>query len=97
MQYNQNYTFAFDVAPTVTKVALTRLAAVTHSFDLDQRYVPLSFTVDQSSDPPHVTVTAPLNGGIAPRGWYMLWIMTLDSSTGYRVPCQKAHYVKVGA
>ncbi|MEO7909508.1 MAG: carboxypeptidase regulatory-like domain-containing protein [Roseiflexaceae bacterium] len=52
----------------ISSVALIRPAAVTHAFDHDQRYVPLTFT--QSGD--MITANAPLNGNYAPPGYYML-------------------------
>jgi hypothetical protein len=55
----------------ITKVALIRLGAVTHSDNMEQRYVPLAFTADASG----LTVTGPANANIAPPGPYMLVIV----------------------
>jgi hypothetical protein len=69
------YGGTFDVATaapaSITKVALIRLGAVTHSDNMEQRYVPLSFTAGATS----LTVTAPANANIAPPGPYMLVIV----------------------
>lgn len=56
---------------SVRKVALVRLGAVTHSDNMEQRYVPLSFT----AGPAGITATTPLNANIAPPGPYMLFIL----------------------
>ena len=47
-------------------------AAVTHNFDENNRYVPLSFTV---TDGGHLQITTPPNANYAPPGPYMLWIV----------------------
>lgn len=70
-----SYGASFDVATggpaSIAKVALVRLGAVTHSDNMEQRYVPLSFTVGASS----VTATAPANANVAPPGYYMLFVI----------------------
>jgi Domain of unknown function (DUF1929)/PKD domain len=50
---------------------LMRNGAVTHAFDMDQRYVGLSFTAGAGV----LNVTGPPNGNIAPPGYYMLFIL----------------------
>jgi hypothetical protein len=56
---------------SIRKVALVRLGSVTHSNNMEQRYVPLSFTADATT----VTASAPANANIAPPGFYMLFII----------------------
>ena len=56
---------------SIQKVALVRLGAVTHSNNMEQRYVPLAFSADTTS----ITATAPANANIAPPGLYMLFII----------------------
>ncbi|MFF5292813.1 galactose oxidase-like domain-containing protein [Paractinoplanes globisporus] len=58
-------------AAGIRKVALVGLADVTHGVDQGQRYVPLKFTVSGTT----LTVTGPPNGGVAPPGYYMLFIL----------------------
>jgi hypothetical protein len=58
-------------AASITKVALVKLGAVTHSNNMDQRYVPLSFAASTGK----LTVTAPTTINIAPPGYYMLFII----------------------
>lgn len=47
---------------------------MTHSVDMEQRYVPLDFTVENGT----ITATAPPNGNIAPPGVYMLFVVGSD-------------------
>jgi hypothetical protein len=58
-------------AGSIAKVALVRLGAVTHSNDMDQRYVPLTFSAGSGV----LTATAPANASIAPPGPYMLFVV----------------------
>ena len=53
---------------------MVRLGAVTHSVNMEQRYVPLSFTAGGGN----LTATAPLNANIAPPGYYMLFVIGTD-------------------
>ncbi len=69
------YGGAFQVqtpdAANISSVVLMRNGAVTHAFDMDQRYVGLSFTAGSGV----LNVTGPPNGNIAPPGYYMLFIL----------------------
>ena len=58
-------------AASIQKVALVRLGAVTHSVNMEQRYVPLSFTTGSGS----LSATVPANVNVAPPGFYMLFIV----------------------
>ena len=58
-------------AASIRKVALVGLGDVTHGVDQGQRYVPLTFTASGTT----LTVTGPPNGGVAPPGYYMLFIV----------------------
>ena len=58
-------------AASISNVVLMRNGAVTHAFDMDQRYVGLSFTAGAGV----LNVTGPPNGNIAPPGYYMLFIL----------------------
>jgi hypothetical protein len=55
-------------AASIDSVALIRPSAVTHTNNMEERYVPLAFTRASGS----LTATAPANGNVAPPGWYML-------------------------
>jgi hypothetical protein len=58
-------------ASRIASVVLIKLGSVTHAFNMDQRYVPLSFTAGASS----LSVQTPANGNLAPPGHYMLFIV----------------------
>ena len=70
-----SYGAAMDLATaspgSIQKVALVRLGAVTHSNNMEQRYIPLTFTTGATG----LTATAPANANIAPPGFYMLFII----------------------
>ena len=74
MTYNAPFSVSTPDADSIRKVALVRLGAVTHSVNMDQRYVPLSFTDDGDT----VDVTAPANANLAPPGVYMLFVIDED-------------------
>jgi len=69
------YTAPMEIATgspaSIGKAALVRLGAVTHSNNMEQRYIPLSFTAGATS----ITATAPANANVAPPGPYMLFII----------------------
>ncbi|HWC27177.1 MAG TPA: galactose oxidase-like domain-containing protein, partial [Solirubrobacteraceae bacterium] len=58
-------------AASIAKVGLVRLGAVTHSVDMDQRYVPLTFAATGTA----LSASGPANANIAPPGPYMLFIV----------------------
>jgi hypothetical protein len=86
-----DYGRSFDVdtpqAASIERVAIIRAGSVTHACDLDQRYVGLDFDqVDGNT----LRCTGPPSGGVAPPGWYMLWIVD-----GSDRPCQTASWVRL--
>jgi Domain of unknown function (DUF1929)/Bacterial Ig domain len=70
-----SYGAAMEIATgnpaSIGKVALVRLGSVTHSNNMEQRYIPLSFTAGPTS----ISATAPANANVAPPGPYMLFII----------------------
>ncbi|MEZ4660715.1 MAG: SdrD B-like domain-containing protein [Caldilineaceae bacterium] len=72
------YSTTFDVTATpaaaITKVALVRLSSVTHSVNLEQRYLTLNFSQSGST----LSVTAPANPNLAPPGYSMLFLINAD-------------------
>jgi hypothetical protein len=72
--YNAPFSISTPNAASISKVALVRLGAVTHSVNMEQRYVPLSFTADSGT----VYATAPDNANVAPPGVYMLFVIDAD-------------------
>ena len=71
MQYGSNFQVSTPDAASITSVSLIRPAAVTHFFDQSARRVSLPFTVSNGT----LNVQAPANGGDAPPGPYMLFIV----------------------
>jgi hypothetical protein len=69
--YQAPFAISTPNAASIRKVALVRLGAVTHSVNMEQRYVPLSFTAGTGT----LTATAPANPNIAPPGVYMLFVI----------------------
>ena len=74
MTYNAPFAISTPNAASISKVALVRLGAVTHSVNMEQRYVPLSFTAGGGT----VNATAPANANVAPPGVYMLFVIGAD-------------------
>jgi hypothetical protein len=71
VQYGSNFQVSTPDAASITSVSLIRPAAVTHSFNQSSRRVSLSFTASNGT----LNVQAPANGGDAPPGPYMLFIV----------------------
>lgn len=72
------YGEVFDVdtpdAASIASVTLIRPGSVTHSFDMEQRYVGLEFAPGTES----LSVVAPTNPNVAPPGYYMLFLVDGD-------------------
>lgn len=58
-------------AAAIQKVALVRLGSQTHSVEMEQRYLPLSFTAGSGT----LTASVPANPNVAVPGMYMLFIV----------------------
>jgi len=71
LTYASKFSITTPNASSITQVALVRPGATTHADNMDQRYVPLAFTVGSGK----LTATAPANGNMAPPGYYMLVIV----------------------
>jgi len=69
--YGAEFSVATADPASIRKLALVRLGAVTHSDNMEQRYIPLAVTPGASS----LTATAPANANIAPPGIYMLFLV----------------------
>ena len=61
-------------AASIRKVALIRVSSVTHSVNMEQRYIPLAYSASAGA----LTATAPANANIAPPGVYMLVVVDAD-------------------
>jgi PKD repeat protein len=84
--YGATFSVGTD-ATDVAKVALLRPSGVTHAIDMNQRYVPMSFTKSGTT----LNVTAPPSANHAPPGWYML---VVTNSQG--IP-SVAKWIRVGS
>jgi hypothetical protein len=69
--YSSNFTLTTPDAGNVTRVALIRPGAVTHSTNFEQRYVDLTWQGGQGQ----LTVATPSSPNMAPPGFYMLVIV----------------------
>jgi len=69
--YGSTFQVQTGSAAEVASVVLVRPGAVTHAFDMDQRLVGLSFTATNGA----LSVTGPPDGGVAPPGYYMLFLV----------------------
>ena len=61
-------------AASIGSVVLMKLGTVTHSFNTNQRIVPLAFTASAGT----LSVQAPANANLAPPGHYMLFILNTN-------------------
>ncbi|HEY4739417.1 MAG TPA: galactose oxidase-like domain-containing protein [Candidatus Acidoferrales bacterium] len=69
--YNTSFTIHSPFANHIASVVLIRAGTPTHSFDMDQRMVGLSFTLEDGK----LNVMSPANGNLAPPGYYLLFIL----------------------
>jgi Domain of unknown function (DUF1929) len=77
VSYGSTFTVQTPDADTISSVVLIRASAVTHSFDMDQRLVGVSFAAIPNTGGPStsLSVTAPPSGSIAPPGYYLLFLL----------------------
>jgi len=71
ISYGSIFSLSTPDAARIATVSLIRMGSVTHHFNVDQRYLSLTFQVTGSS----VDVTAPANANLAPPGDYMVFIV----------------------
>lgn len=61
-------------AADIAKVTLVRTGAVTHSFDMEQRFLQLDFKANGSS----LDITLPTNKYLTPPGYYMVFALNKE-------------------
>ena len=71
IQYGTNFFVSTPDGASISSVVLIRTGAVTHFFDENTRYIPLTFQQTAGG----LTVTAPGNSYLAPPGYYMLFLV----------------------
>jgi Domain of unknown function (DUF1929)/Fibronectin type III domain len=69
--YGLNMTVSTPDASSISAVNLVSLGADTHQMDMNQHFVPLSFTAGAGS----LSVQAPASPALAPPGYYMMFIV----------------------
>jgi hypothetical protein len=62
-------------ASRIAAVSLIKLGSVTHTNNMDQRFLPLAFTMNGAT----LSVHTPANANLAPPGYYMLFIVDTNS------------------
>jgi len=72
--YDQDFSVSTPDGASIAKVALIRLGAVTHAFDQNQRYNPLTFSVTGGGLSAHT----PANPNLAPPGHYQLFLVNAN-------------------
>lgn len=75
LAYGQSFEVAYEHTGRVNSVVLIRPGAMTHAFDMNQRYVELESHEKESG---HLTVRAPRDAHVAPPGYYMLFLLSED-------------------
>lgn len=72
MSSGSTYGLSTPNAATISSVSLVRTGAVTHTFNSNQRYVPLSFNQNAAGG---LDIQIPANSNILPPGYYMLFVV----------------------
>ena len=72
--YNQSFFVGTPDATSITSAVLIRTGAVTHFFDQNTHYVPVTFQQTTGG----LTVQAPSDGNSAPPGFYMLFLVNAN-------------------
>ena len=71
--YGQTFSVVTPDAANIANVNWIRLSSTTHAFNMNQRFMHVSFS--QSADGTGLTVTAPSNPNICPPGHYLMFIL----------------------
>ncbi|MCH7879530.1 MAG: DUF1929 domain-containing protein, partial [candidate division Zixibacteria bacterium] len=72
ISYATNFELQFTSPTDTNAVSLIRLSSVTHSINMDQRFVPLA---DLTAGDGSVTIFGPASANLAPPGYYMLFVV----------------------
>jgi PKD repeat protein len=75
VSYGQSFTVQTPDAAGIARVSWVRLPAFTHAIDMNQRFVPLTFSKPPATTAGQLTVTAPTNPNLAPPGHYMMFVL----------------------
>jgi hypothetical protein len=69
--YGASFSITVPTAARITRVSLVGLSSQTHSFNSNQRFVSLPFTVNGTA----IGAVAPASSFVAPPGYYMLFVV----------------------
>ena len=69
--YNSSFNINSPDAANIATVSMVSLGSVTHTLDMNQRFIKLNFTKSGNT----LNVTSPLNSNYAPPGYYMIFIL----------------------
>lgn len=86
--FEVDVTIQVQTGHSIDRVVLLRPASVTHFFDMDQRYIELSYTAVQQPGSAKVILSViPPASDLGPDGWYLLYVVETDgSATPLRSP-----------
>src|SRR5262249_26580815 len=71
VNYNSSFFVGTPDGASIASVALIKNTAVTHEINMDQSYIPLTFSQTAGG----LNVQAPVNANLATPGYYMLFIV----------------------
>jgi hypothetical protein len=74
ISYGASFAVSVTSSTSIGSVVLIRPGAVTHSFDMDQRLVGLTFTTAAGT----ITAVAPSGPTLAPPGWYLIFVLDVN-------------------
>ncbi len=98
IEYGEDFGVSLETGPRkpVMELALLSLGSMTHSFDMNQRYIELELVIQAGGGPlgNYVAVAkAPANGRIAPPGYYMLFAVDRSLNPAEPTICAEAAIV----
>ena len=73
--YGQTFPVSLLEAGSISSVCFIRLSAVTHAFNMSQRYVTLDFNQGEAAE---IQLTAPDDANLAPPGHYLLFVLDAE-------------------
>ncbi|MES2683124.1 MAG: galactose oxidase-like domain-containing protein [Pseudomonadota bacterium] len=71
-QLDRSFALQVDDASRIARVTMLKSGSATHNFNMDQRFVELSFTVGAGNQ---LSVRMPSNPGDMPPGYYLLFVL----------------------
>jgi hypothetical protein len=66
-----NFSISVGAGNAIARVTLVKTASVTHSWNMDQRFIPAAFTQSGTT----LTITPPANSNLMPPGYYLLFAL----------------------